>query len=114
WDDEQPYYGLFVERADIPNADFGARIAEALDDRLCESNIEYAGKRSSLRLGPVRMQIMPDGTWHDWDRQRVTQTGGVLEQYKHPCLIPDIGFRQSMPVEEEASTSREEAGRFVG
>ena len=28
-------------------------------------------------------------------------TGGTMEQYKHPCLIPDSGFRDSMPVDQE-------------
>jgi hypothetical protein len=101
WNDEKPYYGLFVERADIANAEVGARLVEELDNRLCESNVEYASKRSSLRLGPVRLEILPTGTWHEWDRQRVAQTGGVLEQYKHPCLVPDLDFRRSLPVEEE-------------
>jgi hypothetical protein len=26
---------------------------------------------------------------------------GPLEQYKHPCLINDLDFRKTMPVEEE-------------
>jgi hypothetical protein len=115
WDDEQPYYGLFVERADIPTPDSGARLVQQLDDRLCESNIEYAGKRNSLRLGPVRLEVMPDGTWQDWDRQRVARTGGVLEQYKHPCLISEIEFRHSMPVEEEIRSGHDvKAGHCVG
>ena len=29
------------------------------------------------------------------------KTGGTLEQYKHPCLISDPDFRQSIGVEEE-------------
>ena len=28
-------------------------------------------------------------------------TGGTLEQYKHPCLIGDLKFRDTIPVEEE-------------
>jgi hypothetical protein len=99
WNDEQPYYGLFVERGDFATPEQGQHLAEALDHNLGEFNIEYAAKRSSLRLGAVRVEWLPPGTWQQWDRQRLARTGGSAEQYKHPCLIPDPNFRQTMPVE---------------
>lgn len=101
WDDEQPYYGLFVERGDLPSVEAGQRLAEALDQRLMRLNVEYAGKRESLRLGAVRLEVMPAGAWQEWDRTRLARCGGTLEQYKHPCLISDPAFRTSVPVEEE-------------
>ena len=101
WDEELPYYGLFVERDDLTSADQGPRLAEELDYRLSQLNVEYAGKRDSLRLGTVRLELLPGGTWLAWDRQRLARTGGSLEQYKHPCLIPDPGFRDTLPVERE-------------
>jgi len=52
-------------------------------------------KRESLRLGPIRLQLLADGTWIHWDRQRLARTGGTLEQYKHPCLIADLKFREA-------------------
>ena len=102
WDDELPYYGLFVERADLGAGDRGARLADLLDRRLGEANIEYRAKRDSLRLGPVRPQLLPPGTWAEWDRKRLQRSGGAMEQYKHPCLINDPNFRATMPVEPEA------------
>jgi hypothetical protein len=101
WSDEQPYYGLFVERGDLAGRAEGLKLAEALDRRLSELNVEYATKRESRRLGPVRLQLLPAGAWHHWDRQRLARTGGSLEQYKHPCLIADPKFRESIAVEEE-------------
>ena len=101
WDDELPYYGLFLERGDLPSVEAGVRLAEALDQRLMRLNVEYAGKRESLRLGTVRLALLPQGTWQDWDRTRLARTGGTLEQYKHPCLISDPKFRETVPVEEE-------------
>src|SRR5439155_10609032 len=101
WHDEQPYYGLFVERGDLANREQGLRLAEALDRRLQEVNIEYASKRESLRLGRIRLQLLADRSWQEWDRQRLLKTGGTLEQYKHPCLIADPKFRETMAVEEE-------------
>jgi GH3 auxin-responsive promoter len=101
WDDEQPYYGLFVERGDVNGREQSVKLIEAMEKRLCEVNIEYASKRESRRLGPVRLEMIPTGAWHIWDRQRLARTGGTLEQYKHPGLISDPKFHETMQVEEE-------------
>jgi hypothetical protein len=105
WDDEQPYYGLFVERGDFRDRDQALALAEELDRRLGEINMEYASKRSSQRLGPIRVALIPTGAWQHWDRQRLSRSGGTLEQYKHPCLITDPHFRDNIEVEEELATA---------
>ena len=71
-------------------------MTELLDRTLSSVNSEYASKRESLRLGPVRLELLPDGAWTRWDRQRLAHQGGTLEQYKHPCLINDLQFRESI------------------
>ncbi len=91
---EQPYYGLFVEQDDLADTAVGNRLAEHLDARLRKANIEYDSKRASQRLGSVRLELVRTGFWLQWDRQRLQQTGGTLEQYKHPCLINDLQFRE--------------------
>jgi hypothetical protein len=101
WDNEDPYYGLFVERGDFTQPDEAIGLAEAVDRHLRRLNIEYDAKRDSRRLGSVRALLMPRGAWNHWDRQRLQRTGGTAEQYKHPCLIPDPNFRQQVPVECE-------------
>jgi GH3 auxin-responsive promoter len=101
WDDEQPYYGLFVERGDLNGREQSMKLIQALERKLHQVNVEYASKRESGRLGHVRLEIIPTGAWHIWDRQRLTRTGGTLEQYKHPGLISDPKFRETMQVEEE-------------
>lgn len=101
WHDEQPYYGLFVEKNDLPRTEQGLQLVRALEERIGRLNIEYASKRESLRLGPMRLQLLAEGAWQTWDRQRLARTGGTLEQYKHPCLIPDTKFRDSIPILEE-------------
>ncbi|MBI1914062.1 MAG: GH3 auxin-responsive promoter family protein [Planctomycetes bacterium] len=100
-DDLTPYYGLFVECGDLPSPAEAARFARRLDQRLAELNVEYAAKRESQRLAPLRVQLLSAGTWQEWDRKRLEKTGGTLEQYKHPCLIGDVQFRTTMPVEQE-------------
>lgn len=101
WDDEQPYYGLFVERDDLPRREQAVALIRALEDRLSQLNVEYAAKRESLRLGPIRLQLLAAQTWQQWDRQRLLRSGGTMEQYKHPCLISDLEFRGSIGVVEE-------------
>jgi GH3 auxin-responsive promoter len=101
WDDELPFYGLFVERGDVNGREQSVKLIEALDRRLSEVNIEYAAKRESRRLGPLRLEMIPTGAWQAWDRERLKRTGGALEQYKHPGLISDPKFRATMQVEEE-------------
>jgi hypothetical protein len=101
WDDRQPYYGLFLEEPDAADEPALRRFLVEFDRQLGEENIEYAAKRDGGRLGPVRALIIPAGAWSTWDRARLAQTGGSPEQYKHPCLIGDMGFRESMPVVRE-------------
>jgi hypothetical protein len=105
WDDETPYYGLFVERSDFMNSIQVRELARALDQQLETRNVEYASKRSSGRLGAIRVELLSNGAWHEWDRQRLLKSGGSPEQYKHPCLIPDPAFRDTMAVEEEIGRS---------
>jgi hypothetical protein len=101
WSDEQPYYGLFVERADLATSRSEAALADALDRELSTCNIEYASKRDSRRLGALRLVVLPDGTWQRWDRERLERSGGTAEQYKHPCLISDPKFHETMAQREE-------------
>jgi hypothetical protein len=98
WDEETPYYGLFVEESDIPDPSQAPAFAAAVEARLREYNTEYAAKRDSLRLQPLRLQFLPQGAWQRWDRERLARTRGTPEQYKHPFLIPDLEFQRSVPL----------------
>ena len=110
WDDERPFYGLFVERGDIMNSSQARELGRALDRQLEENNVEYGSKRGSRRLGSIRVELLADGAWNEWDRQRLARTGGSPEQYKHPCLISDTSFRDTMPVEEEITNDDADQG----
>ena len=97
WDDERPYYSIFLEEHDAADEAVLKRFLGELDSQLGTENIEYAAKRES-RLGSLRAAIVPNGFWSKWDRERLATTGGSPEQYKHPCLIGDVAFRGSVPV----------------
>jgi hypothetical protein len=100
WDETLPYYGLFIERGDLTGTDAGHKLVQLVEKHLTEVNIEYAAKRESQRLGHLRLLVIPTGAWQQWDRQRLAKTGGTLDQYKHPCLIPDPKFRESITAED--------------
>lgn len=103
WDDTRPYYAIFLEEPDVADP-IGVRtfLAE-LDRELGEQNIEYAAKRESGRLGMLRAAVIPTGSWAAWDKERLLNTGGSPEQYKHPCLIGDLKFRETLPVLREVT-----------
>lgn len=104
WDDETPFYGLFIERGDLGNLENGRQLAAAVDRHLRRLNIEYDAKRASRRLGPVQAMLVSDGALAEWDRRRLLNNGGTAEQYKHPCLLPDTNFREQLQVEEQISS----------
>ncbi|MBX9622614.1 MAG: GH3 auxin-responsive promoter family protein [Gemmataceae bacterium] len=101
WDDARPYYAVFVEEPDTVDVARLRRFLTELDRSLGEENVEYAAKREGGRLGPVRAAVIPAGAWAAWDRERLAKTGGSAEQYKHPCLAGDLGFRDTMTVLRE-------------
>jgi hypothetical protein len=97
WDETTPYYSLFLEERDVRERS-PDQLAAEFEECLQKENIEYQTKRESLRLGPVEICVLPDGTWSKWDHERLAKTGGSSEQYKRPCLINDVGFKTKMPV----------------
>ena len=90
--DRLPYYALLVERQELPDPDAAARLAEAVDRELRRENAEYDYKRESLRLGPVRVRLVPDGSWQQLRERKLAERGGTPEQYKHPCIAPQLEF----------------------
>ncbi len=92
WNETQPHYAILLEESEDRTP------FPALDAALAEVNIEYAAKRQSGRLGPIRVALLPPGTWAAWDRARLATSGGSAEQYKRPCLQGDLKFVEGMPV----------------
>jgi len=88
WGDP-PSYGLLVESSDLPDRQTGERLAAAVEESLRALNVEYASKRDTLRLGPVRAIRVRDGAWSEFRKRRLAKSGGTVEQYKQPHLVPD-------------------------
>jgi GH3 auxin-responsive promoter len=89
WDDP-PYYALLIEEGDLNASGIEERLAEAVEGELRRQNVEYQCKRDTLRLGPVRILRIPDGSWVEFQRRRLVKSGGTVEQYKQPHLLPEL------------------------
>ena len=94
---DPPYYSLLVEEDDLGTADLAERLAGAVEQELRSQNGEYANRRDTRRLGPVQVLRIPPGSWAEFQKRRLAKSGGKVEQYKQPHLIPDLdqiaGFR---------------------
>ncbi|MGC8638596.1 MAG: GH3 auxin-responsive promoter family protein [Isosphaeraceae bacterium] len=86
---EPPHYSLLVETTDLSTDEAAIRLAHEVDDQLRGHNIEYASKRETRRLGPVRTLRLAEGSWSEFQKRRLARSGGTVEQYKQPHLIPD-------------------------
>ncbi len=98
WDDQLPYYGLFVEAREFESTEQAQHLADVLDQQLQRANYEYESKRSSNRLGPIHVELLADNAWKKWDAQKLASAGGVEDQFKHPCLITDAEFQSQVRV----------------
>ena len=87
---EPPYYQILIEEGELPTAALADRFAVSVDEELRALNCEYDEKRATSRLGSIRIARLKPGTWGRFASQRQSKFGGSLEQYKHPCLLPDM------------------------
>src|SRR5262249_1808274 len=90
WGDP-PHSALLVEEVDLAGPDVGERLTEAVERELGRQNAEYANRRETRRLGPVHILAIPPGSWAEFQKRRLAKSGGTVEQYKQPHLIPDLG-----------------------
>lgn len=110
WEDP-PKYRLHIERGDIPILEMRNRLATNVDNELQELNVEYREKRQSGRLGPLECLAVPNGTWECYIRHRQSRFGASMEQYKHPCLVPQLTFSETLlkdfapPAERDANAA---------
>lgn len=93
---EPPGYRLLVEEGEIPSREVAAQLESAADRHLQDLNCEYAEKRKTGRLSPLTHLPLRPGTWQSYTRKRQSKLGGSVEQYKHPCLVPDLKFCETL------------------
>ncbi|MEZ6059757.1 MAG: GH3 auxin-responsive promoter family protein [Planctomycetaceae bacterium] len=92
-----PRYTLFVQPRSLngsPPASLLQDLSREVDRLLRQANCEYEEKRGTRRLGSVETCVVPDHHWDAFMAQRISRAGGSVEQYKHPCLLPDPHFER--------------------
>jgi hypothetical protein len=99
WDDP-PFYRLHVETAHLPPNVSGDHLCRQLDDALGQANIEYRSKRHTARLGPVQLNLLPDGCLAQLDRQ-TSQRRGRAEQFKHQFLYTTPDADDHFPLAQD-------------
>lgn len=87
---EPPRYQLMLEDWEVPQNGSSRPFETRLDERLCEINCEYHEKRTTSRLAPLEILPLRRGSWKEFARDRQSKLGGSIEQYKHPCLLPNL------------------------
>ena len=87
---EPPRYQLMLEDWEVPQNGSERRFETRLDERLCEINCEYHEKRTTSRLAPLEILPLRRGSWKEFAQDRQAKLGGSIEQYKHPCLLPNL------------------------
>jgi hypothetical protein len=84
---------LLIEEGDLAADDppvLMDRLAEEVDRRLGELNDEFTNRLETQRLGKTRIIRIVDGSWAKYKEYRLSRSGGTVEQYKQPCLLPDL------------------------
>ena len=91
--DQRLGYVLLFEAGAVSQSD--DRLAQRVDEILQNVNWEYAEKRKSGRLLPIRIRQVPRGTWFARRLHRTSELGN-FEHYKHPCLVNDLHFANDL------------------
>lgn len=88
---EAPRYLLALEGAGAWSEDDRRTFAHRFDESLRQENMEYDAKRRSLRLGPLEVLTLPDGTFAGHRARRVA-AGAPDAHIKTPHLSRDGGL----------------------
>jgi len=95
---DTPYYRLHVEQAPADPAGRWPELENAMDEQLGCVNMEYANRRQTGRLGPLRINVLPSGYLDTLDTQQAAAYRKVNEQYKHKYLYPTPGQDAAFPL----------------
>jgi len=92
---EPPRYRLYMkcEYSTLSTSDL-QRFSAVADAELRTRNCEYDEKRGTNRLAELQCEVLPAEVWATFANARLTSSGGSIEQYKHPCLLPDAKFEE--------------------
>jgi len=88
---DRPRYVFLVEFDQPPGDREGAELSLRLERALRGSNIEYAAKRDSMRIGPPVLRVVRSGEFDSY-RKRMVERGRADGQFKVLRLTSDVSF----------------------
>ncbi len=93
---DPPHYRLHLEAGQLDDGQC-ARLAEGFDRQLATINVEYASKRTSGRLGQVKVNRTPTGWLTQRDQDIAARQRASNEQYKHCYLLSEVDADADFP-----------------
>ena len=66
-----------------------------------KQNCEYQNKRETKRLDKPRFLIIKNGTFDEIKSQKIKQSQGRSEQYKHIYLNPQMNYHENIDIIRE-------------
>jgi len=96
---DPPYYALLVADGSMSPTCLATLLA-GLERELCLSNVEYAQKRKSGRLGPPRLRVVRSRQFAAVLNERPSRLR-TPEQQKHVFLVPDVDYHQRFEAVQE-------------
>lgn len=103
--DRTPRYVFLVEFKDAPRRDNKRELLRCIDDEIKAINMEYMGKRKSMRLDNPILKVVKRGAFHNYRVKRV-ENGAHDGQFKVPQLTKDLDFQSNFDIEEEIHIKR--------
>ncbi|MFW0788063.1 GH3 family domain-containing protein [Gordonia sp. CPCC 205333] len=100
---EPPHYVVTAESA-APSPSASERLSALVDRALAEVNIEYASKRDSARLGPIRVQLVQNAAIAEYVESMRTDDGAA--QYKYKPFQRNTTFMQQISAVKTLSTTK--------
>ncbi|MBI4397702.1 MAG: GH3 auxin-responsive promoter family protein [Candidatus Omnitrophica bacterium] len=100
--DDFPRYAFLIEFEKPVETGCVRELAEKIDRRLGELNIEYAAKRKSKRIRPVAIRIVAYGEYNRF-RQQAAKIRNNDGQFKTIRLTSDESFAQNFKIQTEIS-----------
>jgi hypothetical protein len=93
---DPPFYMLHLDGPENQTQTL-SELAECVDAQLSTLNIEYSQRRQSLRLGAVRLNVLPEGFLARLDHEQAERHRKGNEQYKHRYLYSRPGEDAAFP-----------------
>ncbi len=96
-----PYYNILMEENHSLNNETILKLIASFDNHLMEQNCEYQNKRETKRLDKPRFLTIKNGTFDEIKSQKIKQSQGRSEQYKHIYLNPQMNYHENIDIIRE-------------